>query len=311
VPANERVTFSAIVPTFNDTAAITDALATLANQTEPLHEILVVDDGSTDGSAGRLAAIVDATPRARLIRLPDNRGVVAALNAGLREAAGEFVLLCSANDRYDARLVEHCRRLLTRHPTLGAITGNAIVWNASRQTAALALRPLSAEPAAFSAADLVLACRRSPAIVGIGYAIRRDRAIALGGLDPALKWHSDWFLFAAIAFTSGYGFVPETFATMTTGAGPRYSDGMRDWTQERAVLRSLVERLNALPAAADGFRRGALLPRYDVRLLRDPDLRWILTPLLVWRMAVHSASYWLKDRVPRSVVLRLRAWVRS
>jgi hypothetical protein len=169
-------------------------------------------------------------------------------------------------------------------------------------------------PAAFSPDDLVRACRRSPAIVAMGYAIRRDQAIALGGLDPALRWHSDWFLFAAIAFTSGYGFVPETFATMTTGAGPRYSDGVLDWTQERVVLRALVKRLNALPAAADGFRRGALLPRYDLRalwLLRDPDLRWMLTPLLVWRMLVHSVSYWLRDRVPRSLVVHLRAWVRS
>src|SRR5262245_33297412 len=260
-------TFSAIVPTFNDTSVIGDALASLANQTEPLHEILVVDDGSTDGSAAALAALVPATPRARLIRLPANRGVVAALNVGMTEATGDFLLLGSANDRYDARLVEHCRRLLARHPALEAITGNAILWNEARGEAAAGLSPVSASPAALSAGDLIEACRRSPAFVAPGYAIRRDRAMALGGLDPALRWHSDWFLFAAIAFTSGYGFVPETFATMTMGAGTRYSDGMLDWTQERAVLRALVERLNGLPAAADAFRRSALLPRYDVRAI--------------------------------------------
>ena len=306
--------FSAIVPNFNDTSMIGEALATLANQTEPLHEILVVDDGSTDESTDTLAAIVAATPRARLIRLPANRGVVAAINIGLHEAVGEFVLLCSANDRYDTHLVEHCRRLLARHPTLGAITGKHAVWNEARQEAGAGLRSVSASPAAFPAADLVRACRRSPAIVAPGFVIRRDRALALGGLDPALRWHSDWFLFAVIAFTSGYGFVPETFATITIGAGRRYSDGMLDWTQERVALRSLLERLSGIRAAADGCRQGALLPYYNLRalpLLRDPDLRWIVTPLLVWRMLVHSVSYWLKDRVPRSVVLRFRAWVRS
>ena len=307
-------TFSAIVPTFNDTSAIGEALSTLASQTEPLLEILVVDDGSTDGRADTLAAIVAATAGARLIRLPVNRGVVAALNVGLAEAAGDFVVLCSANDRYDARLVEHSRRLLARHPALEAITGNALVWNDARHAAAPGLRPVSASPAAFSFDDLVRACRRSPQFVATGYVIRRERALAFGGLDPALRWHSDWFLFAVIAFTSGYGFVPETFSTMTMSAGPRYSDGVLDWTQERIVLRSLVERLNALPVAAEGFRRAALLPRYDLRalwLLRHRDVRWMLTPLLVWRTLVHSASYWLKDRVPRSVVLRFRSWVRS
>ena len=302
------------MPNYNDTALIGEALATLAGQTEPLHEILVVDDGSTDGRIAALEAIVAATPRARLIRLPANRGVVAALNVGLADASGDFVLLCSANDRYDARLVEHCRRLLERHPDLGAITGNASIWNEARQTAAPGLKDISASPVAMRADDLVRACRRSPAIVATGYVIRRDQAIALGGLDPALRWHSDWFLFAVIAFTSGYGFVPETFSTMTMGAGPRYSDGVLDWKQERVVLRALVERLNSLPSAAEGFRNGALLPRYDLRaiwLLRDRRLRWMLTPLLVWRMLVHSVSYWSRDRVPRSVVLWFRAWVRS
>ena len=307
-------TFSAIVPNFNDTSLIGEALATLARQTEPLLEIIVVDDGSTDGSTAALQTVVGATPGARLIRLPVNRGVVAALNVGLAEADGDFVVLCSANDRYDARLVEHCRRLLARHPALGAITGNAMIWNEARRETTPGLRPVSASPVALSAADLVRACRRSPAIVATGYVIRRDGAIALGGLDPALRWHSDWFLFTAIAFTSGYGFVPETFSTMTMGAGARYSDGVLDWRQERVVLRALVERLNALPAAADGFRRGALLPRYDLRalwLLRHRNLRWMLTPLLVWRMFVHSVSYWLRDRLPRRAMLRLRALVRS
>jgi glycosyltransferase involved in cell wall biosynthesis len=313
-PTASAPTFSAIVANFNDTSLIGKALATLANQTEPLHEIIVVDDGSTDGSGGTLAAIVNATPRARLICLPANRGVVAALNTGLSEATGEFILLCSANDHYDVHLVEHCRRLLARHPTLGVITGRHNVWNEARQEAGAGLTPVSELPAAFSAADLVRACRRSPAIVAPGFVMRRDKVVALGGLDPALRWHSDWFLFAVIAFTSGYGFVPETFSTITIGAGTRYSDGMLDWTQERPVLRSLIQRLNELPAAAEGFRRGALLPCYDLRaiwLLRDPDLPWMLTPLLVWRMLVHSVSYRLKDRVPRSVVLRFRGWVRS
>ena len=313
-PVSRPPTFSAIVPTFNDTFVIGQALATLANQTEPFHEILVVDDGSTDGSGAALEAIVSATPRARLIRLPANRGVVAALNFGLTGATGEFVLLCSANDRYAAHLVEHCRRLLARHPALGVITGNAVVWNEVRQEAVDALRPVSPSPAAFSSADLVHACRRSPLIVAPGFVMRRERVVALGGLDPALRWYSDWFLFVTIAFTDGYGFVPETFATVTTGAGPRYSDGMLDWTQERVVLRSLVVRLNGVPDAARGFRQGAVLPRYNLRvmgLLREPHLRWMLTPLLVWRCLAHSVGSSLRGRVPQRVGARLRALVRG
>jgi glycosyltransferase involved in cell wall biosynthesis len=308
-------TVSAIVPNFNDAPSLERAIASLAAQTVPFHEIVVVDDGSTDESASVLERLGKSMPRLRVLRHSANQGVVAALNHGLQDASGEFVVLCSANDSYPPRLVEWCTDVLTRHPDVGAITGNAAVRDDRRADAGPDLvLPLPRRTTVLSPEALARAARRVPVLLNPGFAIRRTLAIEAGGLDPALRWHSDWFLFHLTAFASGYAFVPEAFSTIHVSGAPRYSGGMADWTLEGPCIRALVRRLAGRPAAAAAFRRAALLPRYDLRelwLLRDRDLRWFITPLLVWRMTVHSAAYWLHTRLPRRFLMWGRRWIRS
>jgi glycosyltransferase involved in cell wall biosynthesis len=306
--------FSAIVPNFNDEAAIARALSSLEAQTSAFDEILVIDDGSTDRSLDVVNQLLPTCPHVRLLENGRNLGVTATLNRGLREARGDFVVLCSANDTYHPRLVEWCRAALAAHPSVDAVTGNAAVWDDGAGTPrAGCLLPLPQRLARFSPDELVAACRRVPSVLAPGFALRRAAALAAGALSADLRWHADWFLFHVLAFTSGCVFVPEPFATIHVGGPPRFSRGMSDWTQERETIRAMVSRLSAEPALAERFRRAGLLPCYDLRelwLLRGRDARFMITPLTSWRMLVHSLAYWLKSFVPRQILMRCRAWIR-
>jgi glycosyltransferase involved in cell wall biosynthesis len=90
---------SVIIPTFNRAAFVTDALNSIAAQTWSALEIVVVDDGSTDCTAG----VVDAWARShpgldvRLLRQP-NRGVSAARNTGSAAARGAFLYFLDSDD---------------------------------------------------------------------------------------------------------------------------------------------------------------------------------------------------------------------
>jgi glycosyltransferase involved in cell wall biosynthesis len=307
-------TFSAVVPNYNDAASVGRAVASLAAQTVPLHEILVIDDGSTDDSVEVITRAIQTIPGARLIRHARNLGVVAALNRGIQEASGDYFFLCSANDEYHVHLVEWCAEMLAQYPGTGVVSGNAAVWDDRQDSPGSGcVVPLPQVRARLEGDALVVALRRAATLFTPGVAIRRDRALALGSLDPELRWHCDWFLYHLVAFTAGYAFVPEPFTTIHVSADSRYSQGMFDWKQERETIRALVRRLNRYPEAADMFRRGALLPCYDLRevaLLRSRGLRWMLTPLLIWRMVLHTAAYWLKSFLPRPFLTALRPWVR-
>ena len=105
-------TISVVVPAYNAERFISDALASVERQTYPWVECLVVDDGSTDGTA---ELVRHSFPRCQLVQ-QDNRGVSAARNAGATLARGDLLAFLDSDDVWlpersarlaDAMLVSH------------------------------------------------------------------------------------------------------------------------------------------------------------------------------------------------------------
>jgi glycosyltransferase involved in cell wall biosynthesis len=107
---------SVLLPAFNAAASLSAALRSVARQTEPNFECVVVDDGSTDGTRELARAVAAADPRFRIISQP-HRGIVAALNAGLAECRGELVARMDADDVMARRRLELQAAELRRRPT--------------------------------------------------------------------------------------------------------------------------------------------------------------------------------------------------
>ena len=90
------LTFSIIIPAYNRSAVVGRAIASCLIQDHPAFEVIVVDDGSTDGTAKRVSEIVD--PRLRLLAQPVNRGVSPARNLGVEHARGEWIVCLDSDD---------------------------------------------------------------------------------------------------------------------------------------------------------------------------------------------------------------------
>lgn len=114
--AGARTAF--VVPTWNGRERIGRALESIAAQSDGDHEIVVVDNGSTDGTADHVA---EAFPAVELIREPENTGFAAAVNRGI--AAGTSELVALVNDDAELRedwLERAATTLLARHE-LGSV----------------------------------------------------------------------------------------------------------------------------------------------------------------------------------------------
>lgn len=119
---------SIIMPMRNMAAYVRAALESLLAQDWDNLEIVVVDDGSTDNSADIVRSIND--PRIRLVPGPQ-RGIAAALNAGLENATGELFCRCDSDDWYPPNRLGRQARLLIAHAEFGAVCGTFTMVTAS------------------------------------------------------------------------------------------------------------------------------------------------------------------------------------
>ncbi|MCS7035001.1 MAG: glycosyltransferase family 2 protein [Phycisphaerae bacterium] len=135
---------SIVIPMRNAEPFIAATLRSLLEQTGVEMEILVVDDGSTDGSA----AIVDSFGDPRIRRIPGpRRGISAAFNTGLAAARGEFLCRCDADDLYPPARLQRQLAFLREHPEFGAVCG-------SYKTVDARLKPVVAHGADLPAGEI-------------------------------------------------------------------------------------------------------------------------------------------------------------
>lgn len=109
---------SAVTVTWNSAAEIPGLLESLAAEGDAVSEVVVVDNGSTDGTEELVRA---KCPSAKLIRNGDNRGFAAAANQGLRAATGGYVLLLNPDVSFKPGFVKALRAVLESDSTAGAV----------------------------------------------------------------------------------------------------------------------------------------------------------------------------------------------
>ena len=114
-----------IVPVYNGQDYLDRCLDAIAVQTMPDFECLLVDDGSTDGSAALCRARADRDGRFRLLQKP-NGGVCSARNAGLDAARGRWLLFCDQDDLIDPHTLEYALEMQRAAP------GGFVIWNMTR-----------------------------------------------------------------------------------------------------------------------------------------------------------------------------------
>ena len=100
----DRPSISLVIPAYNEAACIGECVREAAGVLDRYgadYEILVVDDGSTDGTLDVLRELRRTMPRLRAIRFRQNRGQTAAFDAGFRNARGEIVITMDADLQND------------------------------------------------------------------------------------------------------------------------------------------------------------------------------------------------------------------
>ncbi len=168
---------SVILPVWNGERFLEEALATIRAQEDPRLEVILVDDGSTDGTA----AIAAAHPEVQYHR-QTNQGPAAARNHGLKLAQGELIAFLDVDDLWPAGKLERQRAKLEEDPALDVVLGR-VQYHSLEDALEMPIR--------FEGAD------RTTANVHLGCGLYRRRAFdRVGGFDASMRCSEDqdWFL---------------------------------------------------------------------------------------------------------------------
>lgn len=189
--------FSVVIPLYNKERQIAGTLRSVFAQTCADYEIIVVDDGSTDGSAAVVESLHD--PRIRLIRQA-NAGVSAARNLGIAEARGEYVALLDADDEWRPEYLATIADLIRRYPQCDVFATNYSHVDSNGKTFPTILRKLP-----FDDDDGILynyfevASVSSPPLWTSAVAVRKSAFQSVGGFPLGIKSGEDLLTWARLA----------------------------------------------------------------------------------------------------------------
>jgi glycosyltransferase involved in cell wall biosynthesis len=125
----QRVSISVVIAAYQAERWIAQALDSILAQTRPADEIVVVDDGSRDGTPDVLDSYCD---RVRVIR-QENRGAPAAFNRAIRESGGDFIALCGSDDVWESQKLEWQQQAIAAHPDVDVLFGHAKVFGVAER----------------------------------------------------------------------------------------------------------------------------------------------------------------------------------
>jgi glycosyltransferase involved in cell wall biosynthesis len=298
-------TYSVVMAAYNSAPTIGEAIASVRCQTRSDWELIVVDDGSSDGTGDVAESFGD--PRVRIVRTAGNQGPAAARNRGISLAQAPLVCTLDSDDLWLPQYLETMERTLESNPTAAVACTDAWVLDQAtgrvRKKSAMAFldppEPLPVDTETFLGELL----RRN--FIYNSVAARRDALQAVGGYDERLWIGEDWELWLRLA-AAGVRFVrvPELLAVYR-----QQIDSLMTSDPERLI----EAKCEVYRVVAEDWDASSELRNLAVELRRATTLRsqrraaavLRLGPLFALRKRLRDSKLWHREP-PREVAELLR-----
>ena len=207
---------SIIIPNYNHGHFIKEQIEAIVNQTYKCHEIIIIDDKSTDNSVEIINKIIDKYPFIQLVQNKKNIGPLNTLNHGLEISTGDYIYFPSADDRICSNLFEEAAKQFTYYPDAGLFSALGYQMEKNGKFQNLISSPLISSKPIYLTPE-----KAKKYLIKYGFWIVGQTMIfnksAFKKLDikfdPSLEHYSDAFIPLIISLKFGACFTPKTLAS--------------------------------------------------------------------------------------------------
>jgi len=239
-----------LIGAFNNERTLARAIGSVLDQTVEDLELLVIDDGSEDGTAEVARAAIGVDRRGKVKRLERNVGIADVLNLGLSEVSAPLVAIQDADDFSERGRLRRQLEALASAPEVAVV--GARMREVSEEGTELRSRTT------FRAGRVEDVLMRFNPIPNGSACFRRDVVLALGGYDPRYRYASEYDLWLRVAEQHGVLTLDEVLVTREMGDRNVASRAERAQIAEALTIRSRAMKRRGSLRGASGLVRPAL-----------------------------------------------------
>lgn len=237
---------SVVIPLHNNENSIVDAINSIQRQSVKVNEIVVVDDGSSDGSVERVAAL--QIPNLKLIKQA-SLGLAAARNRGITESSSRYVAFLDATDQWMPFFTLEMHTLFTRFPDLDLFASRYQFIEKNGMPVDASVRFGMCPKEAWLMHDfLAIAARGDAPFVTSSCVVKRELFNALGMFPAGEAIGAECTFFAKASLAGAIAYSPNILVHHRRGALSRVSD-VEPYQNVLSSCERLLGSLNSSPIA--------------------------------------------------------------
>ena len=265
--ARETPRFSIIVPAYEAQSTLGETLDAILAQTSSDWECIVVDDGSTDDTL-QIAMNVEMTDRRVRVIHQENRGTAGAYDTGVASAAGDFVVICSADDVLFPEHLSRMSEFIDTEAGFDIYTSNGFFWvpGVSRNLAYGSGERDTVQ--SFGLPDVIRRC-----FFSVGAMYRRELFTAIGGYRQGVYGEDYDFWLRAMASGARHRYLPEPLSLHRVSPTQKSAQLEKVY---RSDIRLISDLARDFPLGDDERRAVAESVQERERLIYELNRPWSL-----------------------------------
>lgn len=237
---------SAVIPAYNSSGFLLRAINSILNQTQPVDEIIIVDDGSTDETKKVLGRLDHQI----VYIYQDNAGPSVARNKGIECAKGDWIAFLDADDQWVHTKIEKQLQLIKKNPGLAFVAGDMAEINTRMEITVPSvldkhgLKSFFEKNQDLSVPDAMNLLLKKNFIPTGTVLVKKEVITSVGSFNPKIRYGEDLELWAKVAATYPMACMPEVLMLRTrheTNATSATENMLKDLIQVMLSLKEWIK----------------------------------------------------------------------